>query len=94
MAQQSGEDLLKIVDELLSLSKLEAGKLVLLEQAVLLYRLIRRLTAAFESYAQKENITYELFFEPNTYLTIQLDQKKLSITYCLMLLNLPQLEGR
>ena len=57
-AQQSGKDLLKLVAAILDLSKMEAGKIELLEQPVVLFSFIRRIVAAFESHAQSNGIHF------------------------------------
>ena len=77
LVRQNAEDLLKLVNEILNLNKLEAGKLELHEEPVVVYNLIRRLVANFESHAQQQNIRFNFNYQPDKYLQLALDTHKI-----------------
>lgn len=78
-AQLGGQQLLKLVNSILDLSKIEAGKMKLQEESVILFDLMRRLTSLFESHAQQQNISFLFDYRPDKDLQIQIDKEKLSI---------------
>ncbi len=77
--QQNGKELLKLVASILNLSKLESGKLELKENSELLFPLIRRLSAAFESHAEKKGIQFSFIYKAEKDLQLKLDKGKLEI---------------
>ncbi|MEN0004900.1 MAG: response regulator [Bacteroidota bacterium] len=76
LAQQSGQKLLQLVNELLDLTKLEHAEIVLKEQAIVFYPLMRRITASFESWAQSNQQDFVFHYQPTQQLRIQLDVDK------------------
>lgn len=75
-AQLSTDRLLKMVNEILDLTKLESGKLELEEKSIVLFPLLQRIISAFESHAQNNGIELSLKNEANPSLQIQLDKNK------------------
>ena len=76
LVKQNTQHLLKLVNEILDLTKLEASKMELQEKNVMLYEVMQRLLGAFESYAQRQNIQFEFHCEIDKYLQIRLDAAK------------------
>ena len=76
-AQQNGQDLLKLVRSILDLSKMEATKMQLQEQALPLFSLTRRIVANFESYAQQKSIQFTFDYQAEKNLVLLLDEEKL-----------------
>ena len=76
LIRQNAQGLLKLVNEILDLNKLEAGKLELHKEPVVVYNLIRRLLANFESHAEQQNIRFTFNYEPDKYLQLSLDINK------------------
>ncbi|MEM7371408.1 MAG: tetratricopeptide repeat protein [Bacteroidota bacterium] len=87
LAQQNGQKLLQLVNEILDLSKMDAGKLKLVEKPVLLLPFIRRLLSQFESHAQDKQVELSLDFEPDQYIKIRLDVQKFEIIFNNLLAN-------
>ena len=77
--QESGKRLNKLVNQILDLGKLDAAQMVLQTSPQVLYLLIRRIVAAFESYAERKGIHLQLSFTPNKEWQIMLDAEKLEI---------------
>ncbi len=76
LVRQNTQGLLKLVNEILDLSKLEAGKLVLHEEKTVVYNLIRRIIASFESSAEVHQIHFTFIFQVDRYLQLMLDTDK------------------
>ncbi len=74
--QQNGGNLLKLINEILDLNKLEAGKLELHEKPVPLYLLLQRLVSVFESYSERKEVTFSFEYKGSPHLQVQLDQVK------------------
>ncbi|MBP6826949.1 MAG: response regulator [Saprospiraceae bacterium] len=77
LAQVHARQLLQLVNQILDLSKLESGKLELHESPVLLYPLLRRIVAAFESHADQRGIRFVFQFQPEKDLRILVDAAKM-----------------
>ncbi|MEL6832758.1 MAG: two-component regulator propeller domain-containing protein [Bacteroidota bacterium] len=76
IAHENGKTLLELVNEILDLTKLESGKLALNEESVLLYPLLRRIFASFESYAESLGVDFTLDYQANENLQVELDTDK------------------
>ncbi len=77
LAQVHAKQLLQLVNQILDLSKLESDKLELRESPTLLYPLLRRIVAAFESHADQRGIRFVFQFQPEKDLRVLLDPAKL-----------------
>lgn len=73
LAQGNTERLSQLVNELLNLSRLEAGKMELHEQTVALHAFIHRVAASFESHAQQQGMLFEFQYQPKPQLQVRLD---------------------
>ncbi len=63
IARQQGQQLLNLITEMLDLSKLESGVLQVHETPVTLYPFLHRLSAAFQSHAERLGIRFEFEYE-------------------------------
>lgn len=87
LAHQNGEQLLKLVGEILDLQKLESGKLELHPRPVLLYPLLKRIAAQFESLAQNRSIVFVFLYRAEKSLQIEVDAAKLELVLNNLLSN-------
>jgi signal transduction histidine kinase/DNA-binding response OmpR family regulator len=76
LMQQNGQDLLRLTNEILDLSKLEANKLTLNEVPVTLYPYLKRVVSMFETYAQKKGINLSFEYRAEAQLQVNLDESK------------------
>lgn len=76
LARGNTKSLLRLVEELLNLKKLEAGNLTLQEQSVEFYPLVRRLVSNFESVADANGIRMHLHYQEGRELWLALDATK------------------
>ena len=77
MIQRNAQSLLNLVEELLEISRLDAGKAKLQEKNIAFYPFCRRLFGAFESSVDYKQIDYQLHYEVSPDLHLQVDQNKL-----------------
>lgn len=75
-AYQNAKNLLKLTNEILDLSKLEASKLELVETPVFFLSEVRRIFSSFESRAYHQGINFQILNRLNPDLRIQLDKPK------------------
>lgn len=87
MAQRNTQQLLSLVNELLDLTKLEAGKMDLQPQPVQLKSLINGLVAGFDSYAQQRGITLTGDLTVSDNPVINLDERKFRLVLTNLLAN-------
>jgi len=73
----NGRKLAALVEELLELSRLEAGKTELFETPTEFFPWCRQLFSAFESQAQMKRIRYVFDYQANPALTLGVDRKRL-----------------
>ena len=78
LAQTNAQNLLKLVNEILDLSKLESGKMKIQETTVRFQPFISRLVSAFESHAEYLGIHYQLEYKAAERLRLDLDAEKLT----------------
>ncbi|MFK7783832.1 MAG: response regulator [Crocinitomicaceae bacterium] len=75
---QNAENLLGMVEEVLDLSKLDAGKIELNEEDVHLKSFVKRIASSFESTAELRDIKFRFIYHPSVHLKAHLDKDKLS----------------
>ncbi len=74
--QRNGKQLLKLINEILDLSKLESNKLELEEEPLLFYPFLNRQLAQFHSFAASVEVQLHADFDPDKDLKILLDTNK------------------
>ncbi len=77
LMRQNGRQLLKRINELLDLSSLDANKLKVEDQPVLLYPLVKKILSGFENTASLKGIRLDLTFRMETAIHLLLDPGKL-----------------
>jgi signal transduction histidine kinase/ligand-binding sensor domain-containing protein/CheY-like chemotaxis protein len=77
MIQHSGEHLLGLINEVLELSKIEAGRATLLERAFDLHRLLTGLEQMFRLRAEQKNLTLDFDLAPDVPRFVIADESKL-----------------
>jgi signal transduction histidine kinase/DNA-binding response OmpR family regulator len=75
-ALSNSKSLSRLVNQVLDLSKLDANKMTLNEEPIVLFLLIRRIIANFESHAQRNGISLQLEYRIYHELKINLDKDK------------------
>lgn len=75
--QQNGKSLLQLIEEILDLSKLDADKVELKEEATNLHLTLRRLFSAFDAQAEYLGISTLFKYELDTKIQVLLDQHKI-----------------
>ncbi len=76
MAEYSGAELSNLINEILDLSKMDAGKMVFNPQATPIASFFAIYFAQFESLAQRRNINYEIHSELSEDTVVLIDQEK------------------
>lgn len=84
MAERNGRRLNKMINEILSLTKLESGKMELKPEKVFWYNFLRNIIANFESVANEKGIKFEFHYQGDEHLQVSIDKSKMEI----ILLNL------
>jgi len=87
MAHKNGQRLLKLVNELLDLSKLEAGKMMVKYTNIKLHPFISRIVASFESYAKEADINLVFSYQLEKDLGVKIDMQKTEIILINLLSN-------
>ncbi|MCR9290204.1 MAG: hypothetical protein NXI23_22765, partial [Bacteroidetes bacterium] len=75
-AKQNTKNLLRLVNEILDLTKLDGHKLVLEETTVVLYTFIRQIVSNFQSMADLQSIEFILNYQPIHSLQVKIDKNK------------------
>ncbi len=75
--QSSGNDLLNLINDILDLSKIEAGHVEITPETVGLDRLVKDLQQVFQPIAQEKKLAFEIEIAPETPATIDTDLQRL-----------------
>jgi signal transduction histidine kinase/DNA-binding response OmpR family regulator/CHASE3 domain sensor protein len=73
----AGNDLLNLINDILDISKVEAGKLELVPEDLPLRRVIEGLARVFEPLARQKSLAFSLTVEPNVPMSIHTDRQRL-----------------
>ncbi len=73
----AGNDLLNLINDILDISKVEAGKLELLPEDLPLRRTVEGLGRTFEPLAKQKELTFTVTVEPNVPASIHTDRQRL-----------------
>ena len=73
----AGNDLLNLINDILDISKVEAGKLELLPEDLPLRRTVEGLGRTFEPLAKQKELTFNVTVEPNVPASIHTDRQRL-----------------
>lgn len=73
----AGEDLLRLIDDILDLSKIEAGKIEILTDEVNMTEIPQILKSMFDPIAAKKNVTFEVVTHPDVPPIISTDGQRL-----------------
>jgi signal transduction histidine kinase/DNA-binding response OmpR family regulator/CHASE3 domain sensor protein len=73
----AGNDLLSLINDILDISKVEAGKLELAPEELPLRRVVESLARTFEPLARQREIEFALMVEPNVPATIHTDRQRI-----------------
>jgi len=73
----AGNDLLNLINDILDISKVEAGKLELVPEELPLRRVIEGLARTFEPLARQKALDFSLTVEPNVPMSIHTDRQRL-----------------
>jgi len=73
----AGNDLLNLINDILDISKVEAGKLELVPEDLPLRRVIEGLARVFEPLARQKHLDFSLTVEPNVPISIHTDRQRL-----------------
>lgn len=74
--KRNSNQLLKLINEILDLSKLESGKLELNEEPIHLHKYLERLIAQFQSFAESESVKFKVDYQADEALIIMMDKDK------------------
>ena len=72
----SGNDLLDLINDILDISKVEAGKLELVPEHLTLAKLIESLKSTFGPLAHQKKLAFEIQLEPNTPVAVLTDRQR------------------
>ena len=87
LVRQHAQNLLRLVNEILDLTKLESGKMKTHEEPTEIYDFLRRLVATFESYAAQRGIKIIFNFDKNLPYVLMLDRPKIEKIFNNLLSN-------
>jgi len=76
IANRNGQSLLSLIEEILDLAKLDAGKLALVENPVRMKESLELLLRSYKSAFKEKSISFEFVYHPNELLAIMIDEKK------------------
>jgi signal transduction histidine kinase/DNA-binding response OmpR family regulator/CHASE3 domain sensor protein len=75
--QSSGNDLLNLINDILDLSKIEAGHVEIMPETVTVHRLVKRMSETFEPIAREKGLDFSIEVEPGCPQTIATDPQRL-----------------
>lgn len=87
LAQRNGKQLQKMINEILDLTKLEAGKMKLSTTHVDWYSFLKTLTANFESIAKQKAINFTINYDCDLSLRLEMDAAKMEMILANILSN-------
>lgn len=87
LAKKNAELLHNMINEILDLQKLEAGKLRLQQTKVVWYLFLKKIVANFESFANQKNIDFHFQYDHQSGLQVSIDEKKMQIILTNLLSN-------
>ena len=73
----AGNDLLNLINDILDLSKVEAGKLEIRPESVFLPKVLKSLEKTFEPLAQEKRLKFQIKIDPNVPETMLTDRQRL-----------------
>ena len=79
--QRNGNQLLKLINEILDLSKLESGKLEIKKESIHFYDYLKNLLAQFHSYAASIEVELSINYEADKDLHLISDKNKIGKNY-------------
>ncbi len=84
IVKRNTERLKRLIDQILDLSKLEAGKLEINEKEIRLFKFLNALSSSFLSLAEKKEISYQVQIPANNMMVLIDDEKLEMILYNLI----------
>ncbi len=75
--QSSGNDLLALINDILDLSKIEAGHMEVRSESLPMKRLVADLTRVFEPFAEQKNLEFKIMLDPTCPDLIETDRQRL-----------------
>ena len=87
LAQRNGKQLQKMINEILDLTKLEAGKMRLNKDHIDWYSFLKTLTANFESIARQKEIKFTINYDCDLSLRVEMDAAKMEMILANILSN-------
>jgi CheY-like chemotaxis protein/signal transduction histidine kinase len=72
----AGNDLLNLINDILDISKVEAGKLELVPERLVLEKLVESLKTTFEPLAQQKKLTFEIHMAPGAPIAVLSDRQR------------------
>ena len=77
ISKRNGERLLNLTEEILDLSKLEAGELKIKLKPIRLHDFLSRIIDGYQSFVSQKKVVMEMHFSPDSDIVINMDEPKL-----------------
>lgn len=87
LVNKNGRRLQGMVSEMLDLSKFESGKMTLNKEPVIWFSFLKQLVASFDSLAKSNQISYQLNFEGDDSIIVNIDKTKVETIFNNLLSN-------